>query len=278
MNRARMGGSSSSSQHGWPRQLTVLDGGGSFSRDQIERPVRMIRVLLAEPIGLVRAGLRTLLEGERDIEVTGETTAGDQTVARAAELHPDVVLLDLRIPGGFTAARRIIAGGSPGRVKVLMLTASECEEDLFGAVQAGASGFMPLDTDPVDLVRAVRVVASGGAQLSPVATAWLLDEVTAAPDASSEPAAAFDELTIRERDIVVRAAMGLTNREIADELVISPATVKTHVSRAMRKLHTDTRAKLVALAHESGFVRYHRAAAARTAPTPPIVGRPSRAG
>ena len=273
MNLARMGGSGSS-QHGSSRQLKVLEGGASYGRHPVDRTGRVIHVLLAEPIGLVRAGLRTLLEGERDIEVAGEAMTGDQTVARAAELRPDVVLLDLRIPGGFAAARRIIAGGGPGRVKVLMLTASECEEDLFGAVQAGASGFMPLDTDPVDLVRAVRVVADGGAQLSPFATARLLDEVTATPEASSEAAGGFEELTIRERDIVVLAAMGLTNREIADRLVISPATVKTHVSRAMRKLHADTRAKLVALAHQSGFVRYHRPAVLGRS----VAGRPTHVG
>jgi DNA-binding NarL/FixJ family response regulator len=271
MNRARMGGSGSS-HHGWSRHLTVLDGGASHSGHPVERTGRVINVLLAEPIGLVRAGLLTLLVGERYIVVAGEAMTGDQSVARAAELRPDVVLLDLRIPGGFAAARRIIAGSRQGRVKVLMLTAAEREEDLFGAVQAGASGFMPLDTDPVDLVRAVRVVAGGGAQLSPFATARLLDEVTAAPEASSEAAEGFEELTIRECDIVALAAMGLTNREIADRLVISPATVKTHVSRAMRKLHTDTRAKLVAVAHQSGFVRYHRAADMRSPRERPFVG------
>ena len=277
MNRAPPG-SSNSSHSGWSPQLTVLHGGAGQRRQPVDRAAPVIDVLLAEPVGLVRAGLRTLLEGESDITVAGEAMTADQAVARAAELCPDIVVIDLRLAGGLAAARRIINAGAADHVRVLMLTASESEEDLFAALQAGASGFMPLDTDPVELVRAVRVVAGGGAQLSPFATARLLDEVTAGADASSEYAEDFEDLTIRERDIVVLAAMGLTNGEIAERLVISPATVKTHVSRAMRKLHTDTRAKLVALAHQSGFVRYHRAVDLRATAEPPLAHRPSHAG
>ncbi|HYZ30287.1 MAG TPA: response regulator transcription factor [Thermoleophilaceae bacterium] len=277
MSGARTG-SSSSSRSGWSRQLTVVHGGAAHNQQPVDRTSPVIDVLLAEPVGLVRAGLRTLLEGESDIRVAGEAMTADQAVAGAAELRPDIVLIDLRLAGGLAAARRIITAGGTDHVRVLMLTPSESEEDLFGALQAGASGFMPLDTDPVDLVRAVRVVAGGGAQLSPFATARLLDEVTAGADSPSEYAEDFEDLTIRERDIVVLAAMGLTNREIAERLVISPATVKTHVSRAMRKLHTDTRAKLVALAHQSGFVRYHRAVDLRASAEPPVVHGPSHAG
>jgi DNA-binding NarL/FixJ family response regulator len=274
MERTRIG--SSRSHNRWTRQLTVLDGGASSHRRRFERTRRVtIDVVLAQPAGLVRAGLRSLLEGERDIRVVAEATTGEQAVARAAELRPDVVLIDLHLPGlgGIAATQRILGGSTPGDVRVVALTASECEEDLFGALQAGVSGFMPLDTEPAELARAVRVVARGGAQLSPFATARLLDELPAVADPRANYAAGeFEELTVRERDIVVLVAVGLSNCEIAERLVISPATVKTHVSRAMRKLRADTRAKLVALAHESGFVRRHRAVDARVSIEPSPIG------
>ena len=212
-------------------------------------------------MGLVRAGLCSVLEREHDITVAGEAATGEEAVAQAAETRPDVVLMDIRLPGlgALSATRRIVSDPNLSDVRVVMLTASESEEDLFGALRSGASGFMPLDTEPSELVRTVRVVAAGGAQLSPFAMGRLLDELSSMTDAGSSYAEEFEELTSRERDIVVLAALGLTNREIAQRLVISPATVKTHISRAMRKLHTDTRAKLVALAHQTGFAQCHPA-------------------
>jgi DNA-binding NarL/FixJ family response regulator len=278
MERTRIG--SSRSHDRWTRQLTVLDGGAPHRR-RIDRTRRAtISVLLAQPVGLVRAGIRSLLEGERDIRVAGEAATGEQAVARAAELRPQVVLMDVHLPGlgGLAAARQIVAASGAAEVGVVALTASECDEDLFGALRAGASGFMPLDTEPADLVRAVRVVARGGAQLSPFATARLLDVLPSVPDPRSRHAEEFDDLTVRERDIVVLVALGLSNCEIAERLVISPATVKTHVSRAMRKLHADTRARLVALAHESGFVRRHRTVDARVSSQPvPALWQSARA-
>jgi DNA-binding NarL/FixJ family response regulator len=268
------------SHNGWSRELTVLDGGAAHRR-RSDRSGAVIHVLLAEPVGLVRAGLHSLLEREPDLRVAGEAVTGDEAVARAAELRPDVVLMDMRVPGlgALAATERIVADSDRSEVRVVMLTASEAEEDLFGALRAGASGFMALDTDPDELVRAVRIVAGGGAQLSPSATARVLDEITAVPDAHLRSAQDFEELTIRERDIVVLAALGLTNGEIAQRLVISPATVKTHVSRAMRKLGADTRAKLVALAHQSGFVRHHPPVDASPPPVASAVSwRPSIAG
>jgi DNA-binding NarL/FixJ family response regulator len=225
-------------------------------------------VVLAEPVGLVRAGLRSLLEGEHDITVAGAASSGEEAVALASETRPEVVLIDIRLPGldGLATTRRILADSNPSQLRVVILTADEREEDLFGALRSGASGFVLLDTDPVELLRAVRVVAGGGAQLSPWATRRLLDEFASIPDLPGASPEQFEELTAREREVVSLVATGLTNGEIAQRLVLSPATVKTHVSRAMLKLHSRDRAKLVALAHRTGFVRQYRALEPSVAP------------
>jgi DNA-binding NarL/FixJ family response regulator len=219
-------------------------------------------------VGLVRAGLRSLLEREHDITVAGASSSGEEAVALAGETRPDVVLIDIRLPGlgGLSTMRRILADSNLSQVRVVILTAEERKEDLFGALRSGASGFVLLDTEPVELLRAVRVVAGGGAQLSPWATRRLLEEFASIPDLPGSYPEQFEELTSREREIVSLVATGFSNVEIAQRLVVSPATVKTHVSRAMLKLHARDRAKLVALAHRTGFVRHHRAGDASVAP------------
>jgi DNA-binding NarL/FixJ family response regulator len=257
---------------GWTRDLTVLDG-GAVHRPLPTPAARAISVVLAEGVGLVRAGLRTLLDREQDITVAAEALCGEEAVELAAELHPDVVLMDLHVAGlnGLEATRQILADAGM-HVRVVILTADERKEDLFDVLRSGASGFVLLDAEPVELLRAVRVVAGGGAQLSPWATRRLVEEFASLPAAASSHLEEFDELTARERDIVLFAALGLSNGEIAQRLVISPATVKTHVSRAMLKLHARDRAKLVALAYQTGFVKHHRAVDARLAAGRPTLG------
>jgi DNA-binding NarL/FixJ family response regulator len=209
----------------------------------------------------VRAGLRSLLAPEEDIVVAAAAVSGEEAVALATDVCPDVVLMDIRLAGigAFSATRRIITDPDLHHVRVVILTANECDEDLHDALRSGATGFMPLDTEPVELVRAVRVVAAGGAQLSPWAARRLLETFTSLRETEGSDPRAFEELTTRERHVVSLAARGLTNGEIAQQLVVSPATVKTHVSRAMLKLHTRDRARLVALAYQSGFVQRRRA-------------------
>lgn len=251
---------------GWSPDLTVLDG-GTLHRLRPAQSAPTIRVLLAEPLGLVRAGLRSLLERDHDIAVVGEAACGEEAVTLATETRPDVVLMDIELPGvgALEATRRIVADPNLSQVRVAILTADEHEDHLFGALGSGASGFLLLDTEPVELFRAVRVVAGGGVQLSPWATRRLLEEFASIPDPASSHLERFEELTVRERDIVLLVALGLTNGEIAQRLVISPATVKTHVSRAIVKLHARDRAKLVALAYQTGFVTHHHAADASVA-------------
>jgi DNA-binding NarL/FixJ family response regulator len=243
-----------------PRDLTLLDG-GALHRSRPDQTARAISVVLAEPVGLVRAGLRSLLERAHDISVAGEASSGEEAVALATETRPDVVLMDVQLTGlsGLGATRRILADPTLPQVSVVILTADEREQDLFGALRSGASGFVLLDAEPVELIRAVRVVAGGGVQLSPWATRRLLTEFASIPGPESPHLELFEQLTARERDIVHLAALGLSNGEIAERLVISPATAKTHVSRAMLKLGARDRAQLVALAYQTGFVKYHRA-------------------
>jgi DNA-binding NarL/FixJ family response regulator len=216
-----------------------------------------IRVLLAQGEGLVRAGFRALLEGAPDIAVAGEAADGEEVIALASQTRPDVVLMDIRLPGldGVEATRRILADPDISHVKVVILSAGTRDEDLFGALRAGASGFLVKDAEPVDLVRAVRVVACGEAQLSPSVTRRLIEEFASQPDPQRRAPEQLDELTAREREVMTLVAMGLTNGEIAERLVVSPATARTHVSRAMVKLDARDRAKLVALAYETGFVQ-----------------------
>ena len=216
----------------------------------------MIRVLLADDQALLRAGFRALLDAQDDIEVVAEALDGADATRQAARHHPDVVLMDIRMPGvdGLEATRQIVADPRLEDVRIIILTTFDLDEYVFEALRAGASGFLVKDTEPVELLRAVRAVASGDALLSPGVTRRLIAEFTSHARAST-PTASLDALTEREREVMALVGAGLSNEEIAEQLVVSPATAKTHVSRAMGKLGARDRAQLVVYAYESGLVR-----------------------
>ena len=216
----------------------------------------MIRVLVADDQALVRAGFASLLDAQSDIQVIGEASDGEEAVRLARELNPDVVLMDIRMPGldGLQATRQIADDERLGSVRVVILTTFELDEYVFEAVRAGASGFLVKHTEPVELVRAVRVVATGDALLSPSVTRRLISEFASRAKAPP-PADSLDVLTERERELVGLVGEGLSNDEIAQRLVLSPATVKTHINRSMMKLGARDRAHLVVFAYEAGLVR-----------------------
>jgi DNA-binding NarL/FixJ family response regulator len=216
----------------------------------------VIRVLLADDQALLRSGLRVLLEGQEDMEVAGEAASGEEAVALARLLHPDVILMDVSMPGGggLAATRELLACEPSVRPRVLILTTFDCDENLFEALRAGASGFLVKDAEPSELLRAIRVIARGEALLSPHVTRRLILEFASRPERCGATPEQLQWLTEREREVMTLVAGGLSNRQIAQELVISVATAKTHVSRAMRKLHAHDRAQLVALAYASGLV------------------------
>jgi DNA-binding NarL/FixJ family response regulator len=215
----------------------------------------MIRVLLADDQDLVRAGFRALLDAQDDIEVVGEAGDGDEAVQLTRRHRPDVVLMDIRMPGtDGLAATRTIADDRLAEVRIVILTTFELDEYVFEAIRAGASGFIVKHTKPAELLRAVRTVAAGDALLSPSVTRRLVREFAARTrDAPRSPA--LDALTEREREVMALVAEGLTNDEIAERLVVSKLTAKTHVSRAMVKLGARDRIQLVVFAYESGLVR-----------------------
>jgi DNA-binding NarL/FixJ family response regulator len=216
----------------------------------------LIRVVLADDQGLVRAGFRALLDAQDDIEVVGEALDGEAAARLAAELSPDIVLMDIRMPGmdGLAATRRIADDERSATVRVVILTTFGLDEYVFEAIRSGASGFLVKDTEPEELVQAVRVVAGGDALLSPGVTKKLIAEFAAR---AKEPQAieGLEELTDREREVLALVAEGLSNDEIGERLIVSPATAKTHVSRAMGKLGARDRAQLVVIAYESGLAR-----------------------
>ncbi|HLR84300.1 MAG TPA: response regulator transcription factor [Nocardioidaceae bacterium] len=216
----------------------------------------MIRVALADDQMLVRAGLRALLDAEPDIEVVGEASDGDEATVLVRREHPDVVLMDIRMPGtdGLRATEAITAEDALDSTRIVILTTFDLDEYVFEAIRLGASGFLVKDTEPVELLAGIRAVASGEALLSPRVTRRLIAEF-AQRSRGSVVVVDLDELTDREREIVALVGHGLSNDEIADKLVVSPATAKTHVSRSMVKLGVRDRAQLVVVAYESGLVR-----------------------
>jgi DNA-binding NarL/FixJ family response regulator len=220
----------------------------------------VINVLLADDQALVRAGFRALLRPQPDMQVVGEAEDGAVAVRLARETHPDVILMDIRMPGhdGLAATRDIVADPQLSGVRVIVLTTFTDDAYVFDAVRFGASGFLVKDIEPAELVHAIRVVHRGDALLAPAVTRTLIEEfaVRAKPAVVDRKLAALmGSLTEREREIVTHVAAGLSNDEIAERLFVSPATAKTHVSRAMIKLGARDRAQLVVLAYESGLVR-----------------------
>jgi DNA-binding NarL/FixJ family response regulator len=215
----------------------------------------MIRVLLVDDQALIRAGFRALLNAEDDIEVVAEAADGREAVALARQHLPDVALVDIQMPvlDGIEATREIAADAGLAGVHVVILTNYGLDQHVYAALRAGASGFLVKDTEPADLLHGIRVAARGDALLSPAVTRRLIGEYLARPPDASL-AVGLDALTNREREVVALAARGLSNDEIATQMVISTATAKTHISRAMTKLHARDRAQLVVLAYESGLV------------------------
>jgi DNA-binding NarL/FixJ family response regulator len=216
----------------------------------------VIRVLLADDQALIRAGFRVLVDAADDLEVVGEATDGQQAADLARRARADVVLMDIRMPGvdGLEATRRICADEDLAGVKVIILTTFESDEYVYQALRAGASGFLVKDTEPAELLQAIRVVARGEALLSPSVTRRLITDVARRPEPRPASGQVLSALTDREREVMALVAEGMSNDEIAARLFLSPLTSKTHVSRIMTKLNARDRAQLVVIAYESGLV------------------------
>lgn len=216
----------------------------------------MIRVLLADDQHLIRAGFRALLESEQDMEVVAEAATGSDAVAAAIETRPDVILMDIRMPegDGLWATERIVGDPALAGTHIVIVTTFELDEYVAQAIRAGASGFLVKDTEPVELIRAVRVAAAGDALLSPGVTRRLLERLADGLRVAPETTA-LDALTEREREVLTLVGQGLTNAEIGAQLFLSPLTAKTHVSRIMTKLGARDRVHLVVVAYETGLVQ-----------------------
>ena len=216
----------------------------------------MIRVLLADDQALVRAGFRAILDSAPDITVVDEAVDGADAVRLAHEHQPDVILMDIRMPGtdGLEATRQLCADHDPTGPRIIILTTYEADEYIYAALRAGASGFLVKDTEPAELFRAVRVVAGGEALLSPRVTMRLISDIATRPAEPSAAPVSLAALTDREREVMALVAHGLSNNDLAEQLFLSPHTVKTHINRAMAKLDVRDRAQLVILAYQSGLV------------------------
>jgi DNA-binding NarL/FixJ family response regulator len=214
----------------------------------------MTRVLIADDQALVRAGFRMILDAEDDLDVIGEASDGAEAVRMARELRPDVVLMDIRMPelDGIEATRRVAELGTDPPVRVLMLTTFDLNEYVYEALRAGASGFLLKDVPPEQLAAGIRIVAQGEALLAPSITKRLIQEFARATPAAPTPPKGLDELTARELEVFKLVARGLSNAEIAQELIVSETTVKTHVARVLMKLDLRDRVQAVVLAYESG--------------------------
>jgi DNA-binding NarL/FixJ family response regulator len=216
----------------------------------------MIRVLIVDDQSLVRAGFRMILESEEDIEVVGESADGAEALEAAAELSPDVILMDVRMPNvdGLEATRRLLEGKAEGP-RVLILTTFDLDEYVYEALRVGASGFLLKDTPPEQLVEAIHVVSNGDALLSPVITRRVIEEfVRRPPESVRKPPPELEELTVRELEMLRYVARGLSNAEIAKEAYVSETTVKTHIAHILMKLHLRDRVQAVVFAYENGVV------------------------
>jgi len=213
-----------------------------------------IRVLICDDQALVRGGFRAILGAQPDIEVVGEAENGAEAIALAERRRPDVILMDIRMPvlDGVEATRRLVADGSPARI--LVLTTFDLDEYVHAAIRAGASGFLLKDVTPAKLLEAIRIVASGEALLAPSVTRRLLDRFAATLPAGDQSSEVLAQLTSRETEVLRLVAGGMSNAEIASELVVSEATVKTHISSLLRKLGLRDRVQAVILAYETGLV------------------------
>ncbi|MDI2035253.1 response regulator transcription factor [Paenarthrobacter nitroguajacolicus] len=216
----------------------------------------MIRILLADDQTLIRAGFRALLDAEPDMEVVGEAGTGRDAVRLATREKPDVILMDIRMPDedGLTATRKILSDPALAGTRVIILTTFELDEYIAEAVRAGAAGFLVKDTEPTELIRAVRVVHDGDALLSPSVTRRIMAQLASQSRAAGK-VVPLDQVTEREREVLALVGEGLNNAEIAERLFITPLTAKTHVSRIMTKLMVRDRSQLVVLAYESGLVK-----------------------
>ncbi|MCV9993013.1 response regulator transcription factor [Paeniglutamicibacter sp. ZC-3] len=218
----------------------------------------MIGILVVDDQSLIRAGFSALLGAEDDMQVLGQASNGVQALAQARALGPDIVLMDIRMPlgDGITAAAAIASDPSLAHTRIIMLTTFELDDYILDSIRAGASGFLVKDTEPEELIAAVRIVAAGDSLLSPSVTRKLLAQVAATKPVptSRQPAAVFDVLTEREREVLMLIGTGKSNSEIAEELFITPLTAKTHVSRIIGKMGVRDRTGLVVIAYESGLI------------------------